>query len=87
MTEQTNAKEAKGLKFEDAMAKLEAIVSQIEGGKVSLEESIEKYGQGIGLIQQCRSILDQAEKKIQLLGRGENEELQVEGELQETEEA
>lgn len=82
----TNAKpETKPLKFEEALSKLEEIVSQIEAGKVSLEESIDKYGQGIALIKQCRSILDQAEKKIQLLGRGEGEQLQVEGELEEPE--
>jgi exodeoxyribonuclease VII small subunit len=72
------------LKFEEALSKLEQIVSQIEAGKVSLEESIEKYGQGIALIKQCRGILDQAEKKIQLLGRGEGESLRVDGELEET---
>lgn len=80
----TNPKnDVKPLKFEEALSKLEEIVSQIEAGKVSLEESIEKYGQGIALIKQCRGILDQAEKKIQLLGRGEGDSLQVEGELEE----
>lgn len=73
----------KTMKFEESLAKLESIVSQIEEGKVSLEESIEKYAQGIVLIKQCRAILDSAEKKIQLLGRGEGESLQVQGELDE----
>lgn len=79
--------DVKPLKFEEALSKLEEIVSRIEEGKVSLEESIEKYGQGIALIKQCRAILDQAEKKIQLLGRGEGQSLQVEGELQEDQES
>ncbi len=70
------------MKFEDALARLEAIVTQIEEGKVSLEQSIEKYAQGIELIKQCRAILDQAEKKIQLLGRGEGENLRPSGELE-----
>lgn len=73
----------KPLKFEEAIQKLEEIVTQIEEGKVSLEESIEKYAQGIDLVKQCRGILDQAEKKIQLLGRGDGDNLEPSGELEE----
>jgi len=75
----------KSLKFEDALAQLETIVARIEEGKVSLEESIESYGHGIDLIKQCRAILDQAEKKIQLLGRGDGGELEISGDLEEPE--
>ena len=75
----------KSLKFEDALARLETIVAQIEQGKVSLEESIESYGQGIDLIKQCRAILDQAEKKIQLLGHGDGGGLEISGEVEEPE--
>ena len=72
--------------FEQALEKLEQIVSQIEEGKVSLEESIEKYAEGIKLIQKCRRILDAAEKKIQLLAKGDRESLEPAGELEEPEE-
>ncbi|GAF90923.1 unnamed protein product, partial [marine sediment metagenome] len=41
--------------FEQALGKLEQIVSRIEQGKVSLEESIEAYAEGIKLIDQCRA--------------------------------
>ena len=71
------------LTFEQALAKLEQIVSQIEEGKVSLEESIDKYAEGIRLVQQCRTILDSAEKKIQLLAKGEGDTLEPAGELDE----
>ena len=73
------------LKFEEALEKLEQIVSQIEEGKVSLEDSIDKYAEGIKLVKQCRGILDSAEKKIQLLAKGEGETLQPAGELEDTE--
>ena len=69
--------------FEESLAKLEQIVSQIEEGKVSLEESIEKYAEGIKLIKQCRTILDSAEQKIQLLAKGEGDQLTVSGDLPE----
>ncbi|MCK5113327.1 MAG: exodeoxyribonuclease VII small subunit [Phycisphaerae bacterium] len=58
---------AKDMTFEQALETLETIVTQIEQGKVSLEESIEKYAEGTTLIAKCRSILDGAEKKIALL--------------------
>ena len=72
---------AKKVTFEQALEKLEEIVSQIEEGEVSLEESIEKYAEGTKLIQQCRQILDAAEKKIQLLTKGQDGELEPAGEL------
>ena len=71
------------LTFEQALAKLEEIVTAIEEGQVPLEESIDKYAEGVELVKQCRVILDRAEKKIQLLGRGEGGQLEVTGELDE----
>lgn len=71
------------LTFEQALARLEQIVSAIEAGEVSLEESIEKYAEGIRLIKQCRGILDAAEKKIRLLTREEGGSLAPAGELEE----
>jgi len=73
----------KKLTFEEALAKLEQIVSAIESGRVPLEESIEKYAEGVKLIQHCRGILDRAEKKIQLLVKGEGDSLAPGGELAE----
>jgi exodeoxyribonuclease VII small subunit len=78
--------EDKKLKFEAALAKLEEIVSQIEEGKVSLEESIAKYAEGINLVKHCRKILDAAEEKIRVLAKGEGETLEPDGELEGTEE-
>lgn len=74
------------LTYEQAMETLESIVTEIEQGEVSLEQSIEKYAEGIKLIQQCRGILDAAEKKIQLLSRGEGGKLVEDGELPEPQE-
>ncbi len=53
--------------FETYLAQVEAAVKALEGGKLQLEESIEKYETGIKALRQCYSILEQAEKKIQLL--------------------
>ncbi len=78
--------EEKKLKFEQALAKLEQIVTEIEQGKVSLEESIARYAEGIELVKHCRKVLDAAERKIQLLAKGEGESLEPAGELDEPEE-
>jgi exodeoxyribonuclease VII small subunit len=78
-------KEEQKMTFEQAMAKLEEIVSRIESGQAPLEESIEKYADGIKLIKQCRSILDAAEQKIQLLAKGEGGSLVGGGKLPEQE--
>jgi len=55
--------------FEQALTELETIVTDVEQGKISLEESIDKYEQGMKYIQYCRSILEQAEKRIETIGK------------------
>jgi exodeoxyribonuclease VII small subunit len=53
--------------FEVYLRQVEDTVKSLEGGKLGLEESIEKYETGIKALRQCYAILEQAEKKIQLL--------------------
>jgi exodeoxyribonuclease VII small subunit len=63
MTDKAVKKES----FETYLSQVEDAVKSLEGGKLKLEESIEKYETGIKALRQCYAILDQAEKKIQLL--------------------
>jgi exodeoxyribonuclease VII small subunit len=74
------------LTFEQALEKLEEIVSAIESGQIGLEESIAKYAEGIELIKHCRGVLDAAEKKIQLLTSTQEGTLAPGGELPEADE-
>lgn len=60
-------KPAKKEKFEDHLKQVEEAVKSLEGGKLGLEESIEKYETGMKALRHCYSILEQAEKKIQIL--------------------
>lgn len=60
-------KPVKKEKFEDHLRQVEEAVKSLEGGKLGLEESIEKYELGVRALRQCYAILEQAEKKIQLL--------------------
>jgi exodeoxyribonuclease VII small subunit len=75
------------LTFEQALQKLEQIVASIESGQTGLEESIEKYAEGAKLIGYCRTVLDAAEKKIQLLTAKSNGTLEAGGELPDSESA
>lgn len=61
--------------FEEALAELEQIVSKLEKGEISLEESIANFQQGIELSRYCASKLDEAEKKISILLKDEEGKL------------
>lgn len=62
--------------FEEALAELEQILSDIEGGQVGLEESLTKYERGTFLIRHCRGVLSTAEKQIEILSRSADGSLQ-----------
>ena len=69
-------------KFEDAISELEDIVSKLENGELSLEESIEYFQKGIELSKYCSEKLDEVEKRISILiedeqGRVREEPLEV----------
>lgn len=53
--------------FEDIMKKLEEIASELENGKLNLDESVKKFEEGIKLSKKCNEILEKAEKKISIL--------------------
>ncbi len=53
------------LSFEDAIETLTTIVESVEQGDVPLQDSLQQYEKGMGLIKHCRTLLQQAEKRIQ----------------------
>ena len=53
--------------FEQALERLETIVEELEGGSLSLEESIARYEEGVKLSRRLTLTLDAAEKKIERL--------------------
>jgi exodeoxyribonuclease VII small subunit len=54
-------------KFEDAMERLEEIVESLEGGDLTLEESLKIFEEGMKLIRFCSKKLEEAEQKVTLL--------------------
>ncbi|MBQ1363750.1 MAG: exodeoxyribonuclease VII small subunit [Oscillospiraceae bacterium] len=59
---------------EEAMKRLEEIVSHLEKGDIPLEESIRLFEEGSGLLALCSSQLEEAEQKVSLLRRGDDDE-------------
>ncbi len=70
--------------FEQAIEKLSDIVQKIETGQVPLEESLRQYEQGMALIARCRRILQDAEKRIEIIHEGAQSETTPPAESSET---
>jgi exodeoxyribonuclease VII small subunit len=54
--------------FEEAQRELERIVSQLEGGRASLEDAVALWERGDELYRYCLERLDSAEGKVEELG-------------------
>ncbi len=53
--------------FEQSLEALETIVTSLESGDLSLEDSLQVFEQGIKLTRHCQSALERAEQKVQQL--------------------
>ncbi len=55
------------MRFSDALAELESIVSALEGGQLELEESLGRYERGVALLRACQGRLVEAEQRVTML--------------------
>ena len=62
-------------KFEEELANLETIVTQIDSGELSLEESISAFERGVGLVRALNQKLDEVERRVEVLMRSAQGEL------------
>ena len=53
--------------FEHSLDELEQLVARMEGGELSLDESLASFERGIGLYRHCQQALDKAELRVRLL--------------------
>jgi exodeoxyribonuclease VII small subunit len=53
--------------FEERLARLEELVDQLESGELSLEEGVERYGEGVRLLQGLQQSLSAAELQVDQL--------------------
>ena len=56
--------------FESSLKELEEIVGRLEGGDLPLEQSLELFEQGVRLSRDCQKRLDEAERKVEILLKG-----------------
>lgn len=54
-------------KFETSLKKLEDIVKRLEGGALSLEESLKAFEEGVKHSAFCSAKLDEAERRVDIL--------------------
>ena len=66
----------KGRKFEDELKDLETLVSQIDSGELTLEESIGAFERGVALVKSLNQKLDEVERKVEMLTRDAEGQLQ-----------
>ena len=60
-------------KFEEALERLEDIVRKMEAGDMTLEESLKAFEEGIKLARLCSRRLDEAERRVEILLKQEEE--------------
>jgi len=71
--------------FEAALARLEAVVQELEGKDLTLEETLARYEEGSRLVRECSQRLEEAEQRIRVLSPSATEEVSGIEELEENE--
>ena len=66
----TSSPEPAPERFEEILARLRALVERLEGGNLPLEESLKSFEEGMELCRRGATILDGAEKKVEMLLSG-----------------
>ena len=64
---QTAAEGSQIAGFEKSLDELEQLVSRMEQGELSLDDSLKSFERGIALYRSCQSALEQAELRVKLL--------------------
>ncbi len=54
------------LRYEDAVKELEKLISDMESGKFSLEETLLAYQRGAALLKHCQGVLAQVEQQVRV---------------------
>ena len=73
----TVAEEEEPVSLETGLQNLEKIVKTLEQKDLPLEKALSLFKDGVGLVQYCSNVLNQAEKQMELLLEGPDGELQI----------
>lgn len=69
MVTDNQAERVEDLGFDRVLERLRGVVSRLESGNLSLEDSLRAYEEGVSLARRGFSLLDGAEKRVELLVR------------------
>ena len=64
--------------FEESLSRLEAIVKKLDNPQTPLDESIELFEEGVGLVKSCNGMLDEVERRIKIISDGKEVEFKGE---------
>ena len=62
--------------FEGALSRLEKIVGDLEKGDLALEEALKLFEEGVQVSRYCARVLKEAERKVEILTRNEEGDLE-----------
>ncbi len=68
----TNAPEAAPERYDVLVERLEKLVGELEGGKLTLEQSLETFAEGVRLAREAGKRLDDAERRVEELLRADD---------------
>lgn len=63
--------------FEENLKKLEKIVGDLQGEKISLEKAIEKFEEGVKLADTCLKTLEGMQKKVDVIAKAKDGKLKI----------
>ena len=55
------------LRYEEAVAELEGLITKMESGKLSLEDTLSAYKRGADLLKHCQQVLEQVEQQVKIV--------------------
>ena len=69
-------KSSEGRSFERGLEELESIVTRLEQGEATLEESLELFERGTAQLKELTAMLEEAERKVEVLTRARDGSLE-----------
>lgn len=71
------SKKELNISFEDSLKELEIIVTKLEKGELTLDESIDQFQKGVNIYKTCNNILAEAEGKVRLIVEDEEGNIDI----------
>ena len=64
--------------LEESLSEITQLIEKMEHGELTLEQSLTHFEHGITLVKHCQKVLEEAEQKVQVLIKNNNQEVLAE---------